>query len=736
MSMTIVYVEVGSRSRQSRLRKLLPSFTELRRAYIEVALACVLYLGFACYLTWPLITNLSHSIYGAPGDPYGTMAFFGNLVAHHQNPFLPGTVTQFAAPEGLQIPWTRDIASAPGTLSLYLLTTGFGEVAAYGLYTLAGYTLTGVATFLLARRLTKNTWVSLIAGWAYAFYPFAAINGQSHLDFTQGWVLTLALWRMVELMWSPTLRNGLFAGLAVALGMWWSPYFILFVGVVYVAMTAATVLLKWRKGNLRSTLRPLIVPGAIVLVFFAFLGALSTLKVAQEIGVRSHSVSELDAYAARPLEYLLPDVQSPLFGSSTRGYLKTLPFHGSGPETTLYVGVTLILLGLLAFAYLLRRRLSLRSGSAVLALWFIAFAAILTSFPPEAHILGSSVPLPSHFISQLTTTWRVYSRFVMVVMLAFTLLAAMGLDALTRGRESWTKITILSLASLVIPLDLWAPQHGHVTRISAPNIYRVLARQPPGLVAEYPLAPADTNLNADIFYQRVYHKPILGGYQEGSVQEGRAYSLTLLSMPWSASRLATLGVRYVLLDASPSTWGWQASGKPGIGFRLIASEPFASLYLVAARPRNPALATTSEGFLRAGFTASGPVTWLEQTSGKIDLIGLCTSCEGTLSMTLESIAQPRTVTILDSPGHVLEQLVLSKSTPVRIPLRFSRHTSLTLKATPGPQPYNEEEGSPSVSVRVSNLEFIAPLQVVGSPTGGAGAGGTASQGSDEVGEER
>jgi hypothetical protein len=707
-----------------------------RRAHVEVALAFALYLGFACYLTWPLVTGLSHSIYGMPGDPYGTMAFFGNLVAHHQNPFLPGTVAQFAAPEGLQIPWPRDIASAPGVLSLYLLTAGFGEVAAYGIYTLAGFTLTGVATFLLARRITSNTWASLIAGWAYAFYPFAALNGQGHLDFAHGWVLVLALWRMLELMWKPTRRNGLLAGLAVALGMWWSPYFILFVGVAYVAVSAATLLLGRRSAGLRSTLRPLLIAGAIVLALLALLGTLSTLGAAG-IGTRTHSISELDFYAARPLEYLLPDVQSPLFGSYTRGYLKTLPLHGTGIETTLYVGLTMVLLGLVALVCLARRRLSPRAAGAALALWLLALAAALTSMPPEARILGVSIPLPSHFISQLTTTWRVYSRFVMVVMLAFALLAAIGLDALTHARRPWAKVAIMSLASIAIPLDLWAPQHGHVTKISTPGIYRTLARQPPGLVAEYPLAPADTNVNADIFYQRVYDKPILGGYQDGSPQEGRAYSLAVLSMPSTASRLATLGVRYVLLDASPPTWGWEASGNPGAGFRLIAREPYASLYLVTAHPASPALATTSDGFLRAGIAPGGPVTWLEQASGEIDLIGPCARCEGTLSMSLESFAQPRTVTILDGGGHALTRLLVTKPTQVRIPLRFSKRTTLRLQATPGPQPYNEEAGSPSIGVRVSDLRFLGPLAAGGSARAGGGqAGGAASGGPGEAGAVR
>ena len=145
---SLVVERTGWPSRLARRR----STPTTRWAQIELALATILYLGFACYLTWPLVTDLAHSIYGyPPGDPYGTMAFYRELVDHHLNPFLPGSIMQFAAPEGQPIPWTRDLASMPGVLSLYLLTALFGATRAYGLYTLAGYTLTGAVTFMVAR---------------------------------------------------------------------------------------------------------------------------------------------------------------------------------------------------------------------------------------------------------------------------------------------------------------------------------------------------------------------------------------------------------------------------------------------------------------------------------------------------------------------------------------------------------------------------------------------------------
>ena len=727
MNETAAGVAVDQRIWSSSFISRLAAFARTHRRQIELVLAVAIYLGFACYLTWPLVTNLTHSIYGAPGDPYGTISFYRELVAHHLNPFLPGTISQLSAPEGQPIPWPLDLASAPEVLAWYLLTVFFGAISAYGLYTLAGYTLTGVVTFLFARRLTSNTWAALIAGWAYAFYPFAVINGQGHLDFVHGWVLVLAIWRMVELLWYPTRRNGLLAGLAVVLAMWWSPYFILFAVVAYVTVAVATLVIAWFDGAIRATLLPQAITASIVTVFSGLLAILSSAGATEGIGVRTRSVRDLYVYAARPLQYLLPDAQSPLFGGVTRHYLETHTY-GSGPvEDTLYVGAIVLLLALVATAAYGLRRLSPALGRAVLVLALVALAAAVTSMPPEVRIAGQKIPFPSHFISQVTETWRVYSRFVIVVMLGLSVLAAVGLDVLTRKRRPWVKVGIMSLATIVIPLDLWAHQSGHVTTLSTPNIYRTLARQPMGAVAEYPLGTPGFNAYSDMFYQGAYNKPLLNGYLEGSFQELRAFSLADLANPSTAPRLATLGVRYVLVDltppGSPSAVGWSSPATPGAGFHLIAQEPYADLYVVTARPQSSVLPTAGTGFIAAEVNGRGSIVALNKPSGTIELTGSCTSCDGVLSMTLAPYGQAREVMIFDSNGHTLERISVTRPTKIAVPLRFGRRTTLTLTATPGPQPVGETPGAPSASILMNTPEFVDTVRRGGlashdNPTGG------------------
>ena len=685
-------------------------------AGVRLVLAGAMYLGFACYFTWPLAKGITHTIYGAPGDPYGTMAFYREIVDHGKNPFLSGTLNQFSAPAGQAIPWPRNLAALPGVLTFYLLTVAFGSVTADGLYILLGFTATGVVTYMFVRRLTGDGWAALIAGWAFAFYPFAVLNGQGHVDEIHGWVLVLGVWRMLELIWRPTLRNGLLAGLAVVFGMWWSPYFILFGGAAFATALVVGIVIAWRRNALRAAVAPYAVATAIVLVLAAFLGVLSTKGSGAGIGTRSNSAQELIVYAARPAEYVVPDDHSPLFGSKTQHYLET-HLHGSNAsEATLYVGVTVVLLALLACFALVRRRLPPRLGQAAIVLAAIALVALVTSAPPEVRVFGTLVPFPSHFISQVTSTWRVYSRFVILVMLALSALAAIGLTYLT-GRSPRWRVAIMLAASIIVPLDLWARLGGRTNELNTPPIYYTLARQPQGLVAEYPLTPYGFNNYGDLFFQSTHKKPMLNGYLEGTPEERRALTLTNLADPNTVAGLATLGVRYVLLDAAPTLYGLPSAGTPGRGLKLISSEPYASLYRVTAHPIHPAIPAAGEGFADSEPAPLGVLNWLEQDSGKIEVAGSCTPCKGVLRMTVAAFDKPRTVTVTDQQGHVLVRRLIGAPTRLELPLQFSRLTNVTLAATPGPQSIKAAIGGTdtrSVSVQVTGMEFV-----------GRGAGGAA-----------
>ncbi len=86
---------------------------------------------------------------------------------------------------------------------------------------------------------------------------------------------------MLELQWRPTRRNAVLAGLAVALGMWWTQYFILIGGVAYVACGRRASARLAPALGCRSVLGAQAITAVIVVVFLGFLASLTGETVGQ-----------------------------------------------------------------------------------------------------------------------------------------------------------------------------------------------------------------------------------------------------------------------------------------------------------------------------------------------------------------------------------------------------------------------------------------------------------------------
>jgi hypothetical protein len=514
----------------------------LRSARGQASLATLFYAAFAVYLTWPLVVDLNSRIFGVePGDPMGSIAIFRELVDERINPFAPGTFTDFNAPRGVPVDWSLNVASFPSTALLYVLSLVFGPVAAWGLFALMGFVASALSMFLLVRRYTREPWVAFVLGWAFGFYPFAVLTAHS-VHFVHGWVFVLLGWRMVELAARPTARNGLFAGAAAILAMSWTPYFILFAGVCYATFVAVDLLNALVRGRPRAHARAHAVSGVLVLPFLAALGALWSagrpVNVVAEVGVASVS-----KYAARPIEYVLPPAEHPILGSRS-GPIIERSVEPLGAVYPLYLGVSVLALALAAAFIGLRRRSIIPITFAVVAL-----VAVALSLPPQVDVSGHLLTFPSSFVSDLIGTWRIYARFVIVVMFAVCFLAGLGAAFLFEGRSGAVRTALLAGMAVVVPIDLWVTPPVRTTAIVDPPIYRVLEEQPPGLVAEYPMRPADQAGDYSyLFHQHLHGKPIVNGFPRRSAAEGRALQLSRLDEPSTASGLASLGVKYVVLQ--------------------------------------------------------------------------------------------------------------------------------------------------------------------------------------------
>jgi hypothetical protein len=210
-----------------------------------------------------------------------------------------------------------------------------------------------------------------------------------------------------------------------------------------------------------------------------------------------------------------------------------------------YAGLVTTALALVAIALCLKKRLHVPSGDVWTIVALIA-TAVVWSGPPIATVGGLSFKMPSYYVAQLTTTWRIYGRFGVFVELGVILLAAFALASLIKGRSARTRIAVSTLAAALVALDLFG-RPLPVTKIENPPIYSVLRDLPPGPVAEYPIVASVFGAYDQLQRQDAHRKPLLNGFEPGSPAEVRALELATLS-DRTVERLRGLGIRYVMVD--------------------------------------------------------------------------------------------------------------------------------------------------------------------------------------------
>jgi hypothetical protein len=630
------------------------------------------------------------------------MSTFREFVEDGQMPFLPGTLDDFSAPGGQEVRWTLNLASWASTGTWTVLTALFGMIAAAGLYTLAGLSLTGLATFLLVRRLTGSAGAALVGGFAYAFYPFVVINAGGHVDFIHGWVLVLLLWRLIELAREPTTRNAVFGGLAFIFAASWTPYHVLFGG----AMLAGVVVAALVAGRDRQRqVRGFAIASAMTAVWLGGMLLVAT-QASSTDEIRDHPIEAAYTYSARAIEYVVPADRHPLVGEEA-GRWRAEHLHGSNAsENNLYVGVVVLLLALAGFLLATRRRGDPRLVA--LAGGGIAVAAFAFSAPPKVNLLGVTLPTPSGGLWELTSTWRVFSRLVVVVELGLVVLAGLAVAMLLGRMRPALAVAVTGALLALVATDLRTAPPDGTHLIVPPPVYAKLAKAPPGIAVEYPLVPAAQSRYGDIFYQGWHDKPVLNGYPEGSPEERRAIGLADLRDPATARGLAALGVRWVMVRQDLEAAGLPDPGRPRGDYRFVANDGYLTLYELRTSGR-PVLVSPWTGFYPSDPGPNGPIAWLRDPSGRLEVHGeRCDPCAGTVRLHLQSMGgEPRTVTI-SAGGRVLARRRIVEG-GVAVPVRFRRSTTLTITATPGPRKISEVLGTADarqVSVAVTRPRFV------------------------------
>ncbi|HEV3058117.1 MAG TPA: hypothetical protein VGY48_07700 [Vicinamibacterales bacterium] len=305
---------------------------------LTAAAATALYALLTLVFTWPLARGIAHDIPGDYGDPLLNAWILAWGATHFGRGWWNANIF---SPQPLALAYSEHLApQAASVLPVYWVSGN--PILCYNLVWLATFVLSGLGMFLLARDLTGDPSVSVVAGLAYAFAPYR-IASLPHLQ-----VLSSAWMPFVLLGFRRYFATRSVRPLAIAAAAWLLQnlscgYYLLFftpVTTLYIVWELTTRRL-WSNARVMASVA--IACAAVVVATVPFLLPYLELR---HLGFNPRSLTETRKFSADVYAYFTADPNLHVWGSVMRAWPKA--------EGALFPGFTIIVLAGAGVAYALR----------------------------------------------------------------------------------------------------------------------------------------------------------------------------------------------------------------------------------------------------------------------------------------------------------------------------------------------------------------------------------------------
>lgn len=382
-----------------------------------------------------------------------------------------------------------DAMFVEGVLATPLNWAGMSPVLMHNLVLLGAIVFCGVAMFALVRYLTGSRGAGLLAGIAFAFAPYR-FDHFMHMELQWAMWAPLALLALHRAYDTGQWRYGIATGACVALQMLSSIYYGIFLATL-IGIAAVLLFPRDRRAPLMAVAR-VMAAGAVLAAAICLLYARPYLRTHERVGDRP--VDQISAFRATSASYTSATPGNWLYGeTATRG----------APERHLFPGLTATLLAMIGVL--------LRVPSRRVMVYLLL---LVTAFEMSFGFRGYLFTFLYEHVSPYRGL-RATARLGLFVLMFLAVLAGFGYAALAANRTRAWRAGLLAVCALAMLAEYRTRLELVPFPTRRPDVYRVLARQPRGVLAEFPVPKVNALPGPDAAYAYLstFHWfPTVNGY--------------------------------------------------------------------------------------------------------------------------------------------------------------------------------------------------------------------------------
>lgn len=473
-----------------------------------------LFFVISLILTYPLITNILHTIPGNSGDSFlylWNQGWLKNCLTNFHNPYITNVIA-YPFESNLAFSALTMVNSLAGALlQLFLPST-----LAFNIIFLLSLTLASFFMYKLVFYLTTNYLVAFFAGIAFVYNSYLYGEMLGHFNYVSIYLIPLFILYLIKIYKEDKTKNSIIAGIILAASFYndvyytVSAFFLLIIFFIFILFKGKTCILAKTK-----QLLILIITWAVVslpLLYFSLTGYFSG-------QYPTPNIQQINLYSPDIRSLFIPSRWQTLYGQQFKDYYANLIHHGG----IIYLGYVLLILFIIGqFIKKPKNDFWLKSKPWLIIGGFF----LLASLGPFLYLHIKNlliIPLPFfilHFLPFVNGI-LVPPRLIIFVILVLVILASFSLTNILEKikKQSIKIILIILVIGLVVFENFSLPITTSSTDV--PNFYQELAKDKNDFtILELPFALSTSFYTIGSvassskleYYQSIHHKKIMSAW--------------------------------------------------------------------------------------------------------------------------------------------------------------------------------------------------------------------------------